>query len=288
MSAAGLSRRALLGGGLARIRARVDEQAPPPPVSPTARWRAAARAFWEAGDDPRFAAWCAPVAPVLLDALDLPTLADGAPRVLDAGAGSGALAGAAAARGARACAVDLAVAVARRGAERTGAAVDWHVGDVAALPLGDDAFDAVTSAFGVVYAADMRPATQELRRVLRPGGRLALATWDSAGAMGVILRAARQADPARFGRTRPERWGSYDGLVLALDRFDGFDVEPRELTFAAPDRDGLWAALTAAPAPLSGGEVARAPVEAGLEPFLRETAGGVELRAAWTLVTAQG
>jgi hypothetical protein len=54
----------------------------------------------------------------------------------------------------------------------------------------------------------MRDATSELHRVLRPNGRLGLATWSSTGALGAILRAARKAEGTATRRTRPERWAS--------------------------------------------------------------------------------
>jgi demethylmenaquinone methyltransferase/2-methoxy-6-polyprenyl-1,4-benzoquinol methylase len=42
------------------------------------------------------------------------------------------------------------------------------------LPFADGAFDAATVGFGVRNVADLERALQELRRVLRPGGRLAI------------------------------------------------------------------------------------------------------------------
>jgi demethylmenaquinone methyltransferase/2-methoxy-6-polyprenyl-1,4-benzoquinol methylase len=47
-------------------------------------------------------------------------------------------------------------------------------GDLTGLPLGDAAFAGVTVAFGVRNVADRRACLHELRRILRPGGRLAI------------------------------------------------------------------------------------------------------------------
>jgi demethylmenaquinone methyltransferase/2-methoxy-6-polyprenyl-1,4-benzoquinol methylase len=50
--------------------------------------------------------------------------------------------------------------------------VSFQQGDGLALPLADGAFDAVTIAFGLRNLADRDRGLREMRRVLRPGGRL--------------------------------------------------------------------------------------------------------------------
>ena len=50
--------------------------------------------------------------------------------------------------------------------------VDWVSGDLLALPFPDRSFDAATVGFGVRNVEDLPRALRELRRVLRPGGRL--------------------------------------------------------------------------------------------------------------------
>ncbi len=56
--------------------------------------------------------------------------------------------------------------------------VEWHQAPAEALPLDDDSFDKVVCQFGLMYFDDQRAALQEMMRVLRPGGSLAVAVWD--------------------------------------------------------------------------------------------------------------
>jgi SAM-dependent methyltransferase len=58
-------------------------------------------------------------------------------------------------------------------------AVDWKKGVAEALPFPDNSFDAVVCQFGLMFFPDRRQAIQEMFRVLKPGGRLVAAVWDS-------------------------------------------------------------------------------------------------------------
>jgi SAM-dependent methyltransferase len=66
------------------------------------------------------------------------------------------------------------LAVARRLAPE----VDWHRGVAEAIPFDDGTFDAVTCQFGLMFFDDRVKSLSEMARVLRPGGRLAVAVWD--------------------------------------------------------------------------------------------------------------
>src|SRR5213078_3427699 len=52
--------------------------------------------------------------------------------------------------------------------------IEWVQGDMLALPFEDGSFDAATVGFGVRNVADVERALAELRRVVRPGGKLAI------------------------------------------------------------------------------------------------------------------
>lgn len=102
-------------------------------------------------------------------------------RVLDVACGTGVLARAAAAcvgPGGAVAGLDanpgmLAVAA------RLDPAIDWQEGLAERLPYPDQTFDAVISQFGLMFFSDRAQALREMLRVLRPGGHLAVAVWDS-------------------------------------------------------------------------------------------------------------
>jgi ubiquinone/menaquinone biosynthesis C-methylase UbiE len=64
--------------------------------------------------------------------------------------------------------------LARRQADRLGRQVDLREGDAQALQLPDASFDTVVCTFSLCAIPDERRAIAEMRRVLRPGGRLLL------------------------------------------------------------------------------------------------------------------
>jgi demethylmenaquinone methyltransferase / 2-methoxy-6-polyprenyl-1,4-benzoquinol methylase len=94
-------------------------------------------------------------------------------RVLDACCGTGELALAARAEGGRVTALDFSPRMLERARRKT-ADVDWVQGDLLALPFEEGSFDAVTVGFGLRNVEDLDRALSELRRVLRPGGRLGI------------------------------------------------------------------------------------------------------------------
>lgn len=59
--------------------------------------------------------------------------------------------------------------------------IDWQHGLAESLPFEDGRFDAVVSQFGLMFFDDRAAALAEMWRVLRPGGRLAVAVWDDLG-----------------------------------------------------------------------------------------------------------
>jgi len=102
-------------------------------------------------------------------------------RVVDVACGTGVLAIEAAravSPGGSSVGVDLnpgMLAVARAKAPK----IEWLEAAAEDLPLESADFDAAVSQFGLMFFQDKEAALRELRRVLRPGGQLAIAVWDS-------------------------------------------------------------------------------------------------------------
>jgi len=99
-------------------------------------------------------------------------------KLLDVACGSGALAAAAREQGAQAAGIDLTpgmIALAK--ARHPG--IDFREAEVEHLPFPDGAFDVVACNFGIGHFPYPERAVAECARVLKAGGRLALAWWDS-------------------------------------------------------------------------------------------------------------
>lgn len=134
---------------------------------------AGARAYEELHVPALFRQWCGR----LLDRVD----ACPGDRVLDLACGTGILAREAAARvGAtgRVCGLDPGpgmLTVARE----LGPGTEWREGVAESIPYEAASFDALVSQFGLMFFTDCERALSEMVRVLRPGGRLAVAVWES-------------------------------------------------------------------------------------------------------------
>ncbi len=101
-------------------------------------------------------------------------------RCLDVGCGSGAGALEMASIGGLVDAVDLSGAMIDRVKERAlaaGATVNGHQMDGQALAFADDSFDARMSVFGIILFPDTVAGLRELRRVVIPGGSVAVVAW---------------------------------------------------------------------------------------------------------------
>ena len=102
-------------------------------------------------------------------------------RVLDVACGTGVLTRAVAERaGATGSVVGLDVNAGMLAvAAQTSPHIEWRQAPAEALPFPDQSFDVVVSQFGLMFFEDRSAALQEMVRVLRPHGRLAIAVWDS-------------------------------------------------------------------------------------------------------------
>lgn len=132
-------------------------------------------------------------------------------RVLDAGCGHGPLMVALRDRGALVTGFDLSPAMIRIARNRLGSVSDVRVADLAApLPYNDNEFDIVTCSLVLHYVQDWAPALAELRRVLKPGGRLVISI------IHPFVYAFCYQDKDYFVLTRYSEDHEHDGAAFTL------------------------------------------------------------------------
>ena len=83
----------------------------------------------------------------------------------------------------------------------------------APLPFDDGSFDVALSTYGVMFAPDQERAAAELLRVVRPGGRIGLASWTPEGFIGRLFEVVGSFVPPPAGLRSPMAWGTEPRLV---------------------------------------------------------------------------
>lgn len=112
-------------------------------------------------------------------------------RALDAGCGTGIYSAELARRGGRVVALDgspMMIRAARARAERAGMEAAFVRADALRIPFPDGSFDAVVSVCLLCFVRQSREALLEMRRVLKPGGRVVLGLLNSASPWALIRR----------------------------------------------------------------------------------------------------
>jgi demethylmenaquinone methyltransferase/2-methoxy-6-polyprenyl-1,4-benzoquinol methylase len=141
-------------------------------------------------------------------------------RVLDACCGTGDFALADARAGGRVTGLDFSERMLER-ARAKSSAVEWVQGDALALPFEDGSFDAATVGFGVRNLESLESGLAELRRVLRPGGRLGVLEITSPrGALAPFYRLWFEKGVPLVGRVVSGS-SAYTYLPASVRRFPG-------------------------------------------------------------------
>ncbi|MEO6654251.1 MAG: methyltransferase domain-containing protein [Ilumatobacteraceae bacterium] len=128
--------------------------------------------------------------------------------------------------------------------------VDVREGRAEAIPFGDGDFDCALAQLVLHFVSDPPVAVTEMRRVVRPGGRIAACVWNFEVEMEMLRAfwdAALVVDPDALDVTRTLRFGA-PGEIAELFRQGGVvDVEEERLVVDSTysDYDELWAGFLA-------------------------------------------
>jgi ubiquinone/menaquinone biosynthesis C-methylase UbiE len=160
---------------------------------------------WETGDYGRVARIIESTAEAFVDKLDIQP----GSKVLDVACGSGNLAVNAANKEAEVTGVDIAenlLETARKRADEMGLDIQFDLGDAEAMPYADGEFDVVMTMFGAMFAPRPELVANELVRVCKPGGVIAMANWTPEGFIGRMFKVAgKYMPPPPF--PSPVLWG---------------------------------------------------------------------------------
>lgn len=144
------------------------------------------------------------------------------------------------------------LAVADEARPDSGASIEWRQADAQALPLPDDSYDLVLCQLGLMFFPDRSAAVREMRRVLSPGGRIAVNVPGPIPRLFDVMAEAlgRHIDPGLPGFLRAIFSVSESDLLTLLQDNDFHDVTvdtvTRTLRLPAPAQF-LWQYLEVTP-----------------------------------------
>ena len=160
-------------------------------------------------------------------------------RVLDVGAGTGALTSELLRRQAEVAAIDPSAPFAAALRARF-PGLEVEQGQVESLPWPDESFDAALAQLVITFMRDAPAGLTEMRRVVRPGGVIAVCMWDRDGMemLGAINRTQQALDPTR---PTPEQLTTYRTRESIEELVgDGAELELLEVDAGYTGFDDLW------------------------------------------------
>jgi len=187
------------------------------------------QATWASGDFAVIGTTLQIVGELLAEAVDIRA----GERVLDVAAGNGNATLAAARRFAEVTSTDYVPALLDKSAVRAkaeGLNVTYRVADAEQLPFPDGSFDAVVSTYGVMFAPNHARSASEMMRVVRPGGRIGLASWTPEGFIGKLFKVVGSFVPPPAGVKSPVLWGT-DGHLQELFGKDASSIRSERRNF---------------------------------------------------------
>ena len=200
------------------------------------------RKMWASGDYPKMVeTFLLPLGPRLVEAAGIgPGM-----KVLDVAAGTGTASIPAAQAGAEVTASDLTPELFDAGRERAraeGVELEWAEADAESLPFEDASFDVVMSSIGAMFAPHHQAVADEMVRVCRPGGTVAMLNWTPEGMIGALFKTMGPfAPPPPPGAQPPPLWGSEEHVEeLFGDRVEWRTKERDVLAVTTFDRPGEY------------------------------------------------
>lgn len=238
---------------------------------------------WDRAADDYEAGWRAQLEPAQSAMLEMASLAPGE-RVLDVACGTGLVsfrAGKLVGREGAVVGTDISegmIEAARRQAAQNGMAnVSFERCDAEDLPFDDGTFDVALCALGLMYVPEPMRALREMRRLLKPGGRIAVAVWGERKNCGwaevfpiTDARVVSDVCPLFFSL------GARDVLGASLEKAGFRDVRQRRLSTVlhyASGEEALVAAFRGGPVALAYGRFDDATKAAVHSEYLASIAG---------------
>ena len=149
-------------------------------------------------------------------------------RVLDLAAGTGTSSAAIAAHGAHVVAADFSEGMLAEGRKRYGHndLIEFQWADATELPFEDDSFDAATISYGLRNVSDPKAVLREMRRVVKPGGRVVIAEFStppSAVVRGPYAFYGRHVLPRVAGAINRDAAAAYRYLNESIEKWPAQD-----------------------------------------------------------------
>jgi SAM-dependent methyltransferase len=188
------------------------------------------RAIWQAGDYPPLSELISGVGERVVGRAGV----EPGMRVLDVACGTGNAALPAARAGGAVTGLDLApklLDAGRRKAEAAGVEIEWVEGDAEELPFEGASFDRVFSTFGHMFAPRHGRTADEMARVCREGGLIAICCWTPEGTVGDVFSASASymPPPPDFAEP-PILWGTEDHVREMFPDATDFEFERHSAT----------------------------------------------------------
>lgn len=185
--------------------------------------KAKMKATWEDGDYGAFAKYMEAGAVEILHSWDI----EPGKRLLDIACGSGQTAIPAAKNGVEVTGIDIASNLIDQARERCRNDLinaRFEVGDAEDIPCGDKDFDVAVTMFGAMFAPRPAQVTNELARVLKPGGQLIMANWTPRSMPAQMFKTVAKVVPPAPGLAPPVLWGDEDTVNERLQE-DFTDIQ---------------------------------------------------------------